>query len=79
MAQQLFGAYRTDCRIPGFRSYPIPIKVDDLENTIRLVLEDTLRNTLQTVTLDQALTDKLAIDAEIKPDIQRKLNSMKQV
>ncbi len=50
-------------------------KVDDLENTIRLVLEDTLRNTLQTVTLDQALTDKLAIDAEIKPDIQRKLNS----
>ncbi|HHY81369.1 MAG TPA: FtsH protease activity modulator HflK [Clostridiales bacterium] len=50
-------------------------KVDDLENTIRLVLEDTLRNTLQTVTLDQALTDKLSIDAEIKPELQRKLNS----
>lgn len=50
-------------------------KVDDLENTIRLVLEDTLRNTLQSVTLDQALTDKLSIDAEIKPEIQRKLNS----
>ncbi|NLB41479.1 MAG: FtsH protease activity modulator HflK [Clostridiales bacterium] len=50
-------------------------KVDDLENTIRLVLEDTLRNTLQSVTLDQALTDKLSIDGEIKPEIQRKLNS----
>ncbi len=50
-------------------------KVDDLQNTIRLVLEDTLRNTLQSVTLDQALTDKLSIDAEIKPEIQRKLNS----
>lgn len=50
-------------------------KVNDLENTIRLVLEDALRNTLQTATLDQALTDKLSIDAEIKPEIQRKLNS----
>jgi len=50
-------------------------KVNNLENTIRLVLEDTLRNTLQTVTLDQALTDKLSIDAEIKPELQRKLNS----
>ena len=50
-------------------------KVDDLQNTIRLVLEDTLRNTLQSVTLDQALTDKLSIDGEIKPEIQRKLNS----
>ncbi len=50
-------------------------KVDDLEDTIRLVLEDTLRNTLQTVTLDQALTDKESIDAEIKPELQRKLNS----
>lgn len=50
-------------------------KVDDLEGTIRLVLEDTLRNTLQSVTLDQALTDKRAIDSEIKPELQRKLNS----
>jgi membrane protease subunit HflK len=50
-------------------------KVDDLEGTIRLVLEDTLRNTLQSVTLDQALTDKLSIDTEIKPELQRKLNS----
>jgi membrane protease subunit HflK len=50
-------------------------KVDDLEGTIRLVLEDTLRNTLQTVTLNQALTDKLTIDAEIKPELQRMLNS----
>ncbi|MGI6526782.1 MAG: protease modulator HflK [Caldicoprobacterales bacterium] len=50
-------------------------KVNDLENTIRLVLEDALRNTLQTVSLDQALTDKLSIDAEIKPEVQRKLNS----
>ena len=46
-----------------------------MENTIRLVLEDALRNTLQTVSLDQALTDKLSIDAEIKPEVQRKLNS----
>lgn len=50
-------------------------KVDDLEGTIRLVLEDTLRNTLQSVTLDQALTDKLSIDSQIKPELQRKLNS----
>ena len=39
------------------------------------MLEDTLRNTLQSVTLDQALTDKLSIDPEIKPEIQPKLNS----
>lgn len=50
-------------------------KVGNLEGTIRLVLEDTLRNTLQSATLDQALTDKLSIDAEIKPELQRKLNT----
>ncbi len=50
-------------------------KVDDLEYTIRLVLEDTLRNVLQSVTLNEALTDKETIDAEIRPEIQRVLNS----
>ncbi|HOB19182.1 MAG TPA: FtsH protease activity modulator HflK [Candidatus Atribacteria bacterium] len=50
-------------------------KVDNLESTIRLVLEDTLRNTLQSVTLNQALTDKQTIDNEIKPELQRVLNS----
>jgi len=49
-------------------------KVDDLEHTIRLVLEDTLRNVLQSVTLNQALTDKLSIDSQIKPELQRRLN-----
>lgn len=49
-------------------------KVNDLENTIRLVLEDTLRNVIQSATLDQALTNKHSIDSEIKPEIQRVLN-----
>lgn len=50
-------------------------KVDNLEDTIRLVLEDTLRNTLQSATLNQALTDKLSIDSDIKPELQRVLNT----
>lgn len=50
-------------------------KIDDLESTIRLILEDVLRNVLQSVTLDEALIDKIAIDAAIKPEIQRVLDN----
>ena len=50
-------------------------KIDDLESTIRLILEDVLRNVLQSATLDDALIDKIAIDAAIKPEIQRVLDN----
>lgn len=50
-------------------------KVENPEQTIRLILEDTLRNVLQSVTLNEALTDKAAIDKLIRPEIQRKLDT----
>lgn len=50
-------------------------KIDDLESTIRLILEDVLRNVLQSATLDDALIDKTTIDAAIKPEIQRVLDN----
>ena len=49
--------------------------VEDPELAIRLILEDTLRNVLQSVTLNEALTDKATIDSLIRPEIQRKLNA----
>ncbi len=50
-------------------------KVEDPELAIRLILEDTLRNVMQSVTLDEALTDKATIDSLIRPEIQSKLNA----
>ncbi len=50
-------------------------KVEDIERAIRLILEDALRNVMQSVTLDEALTDKATIDSRIRPEIQSKLNA----
>ncbi|WP_341876996.1 FtsH protease activity modulator HflK [Defluviitalea saccharophila] len=50
-------------------------KVDDLEGTIRLALEDVIRNTLQSHTLDEALTNKVLIDSEIMPELQKKMKN----
>lgn len=50
-------------------------KVDDLEGTIRIALEDAIRSTYQTYTLEQARTEKSSIDAKILPALQDKLNS----
>ncbi|MFZ5351599.1 MAG: FtsH protease activity modulator HflK [Bacillota bacterium] len=49
-------------------------KVDDLEGTMRLALEDVIRNTVQVFSLNEALTNKGAIDSEILPELQKKLN-----
>ncbi|NLN46423.1 MAG: FtsH protease activity modulator HflK [Clostridiaceae bacterium] len=49
--------------------------VEDPERAIRLILEDALRNVMQSVTLDEALTDKATIDSLIRPEIQSKLNA----
>lgn len=50
-------------------------KVDNLEGTIRLALEDVIRNTVQSHTLDEALTNKVVIDNEIMPELQKKLQN----
>lgn len=50
-------------------------QVEDPEHAIQLILEDTLRNVMQSVTLDEALTDKATIDSLIRPQIQTKLNA----
>lgn len=49
-------------------------EVDDLESTMRLALEDTVRSTMQTFTTDQALENKEVIDEEILPKLQKKLD-----
>lgn len=49
-------------------------KVDDLEGTLRLALEDVIRNTIQVFSLNEALTNKAVIDAEILPEIQKRMN-----
>lgn len=49
-------------------------KVDDLEGTLRLALEDVVRNTIQVFSLNEALTNKAVIDAEILPEIQRRMS-----
>jgi len=49
-------------------------KVDDVEGTLRLALEDVVRNTLQAFTLDDARTKKDYIDKEVMPRLQKKLD-----
>ncbi|QUI23953.1 FtsH protease activity modulator HflK [Vallitalea pronyensis] len=49
--------------------------VDDVEGTLRLALEDAVRNSYQTFTLDDARTNKEMIDNAILPEIQKKLEN----
>lgn len=48
--------------------------VSDVEGTLRLALEDTVRQSVQSLTLDEAKTKKELIDAAIKPSLQKKMN-----
>ncbi|MDA3845698.1 MAG: FtsH protease activity modulator HflK [Vallitaleaceae bacterium] len=49
-------------------------KVEDVEGTLRLALEDVIRNSVQSYTLDQAKTQKDLIDEDIKPALQKKMD-----
>lgn len=49
-------------------------KVDDVEGTLRLALEDVVRSSVQSFTLDEVKTQKEAIDSEIMPALQRKID-----
>ncbi len=48
-------------------------KVDDPEGTLRLALEDVLRASVQSLTLDEAKTQKELIDAAVLPALQQKM------
>lgn len=48
-------------------------KVDDVEGTLRLALEDVIRSKVQAFTLEEAKTQKESIDAEILPALQKKI------
>lgn len=48
-------------------------KVDDVQGTLRLALEDVIRSKVQAFTLEEAKTQKEAIDAEILPALQKKI------
>jgi membrane protease subunit HflK len=50
-------------------------KVDDVEGTLRLALEDVIRNTYQSFSLDDARTNKEVIDSVISPELQQKLDN----
>lgn len=50
-------------------------KVDDVEGTLRLALEDVVRNSYQVFSLDDARTNKEIIDNAILPDLQQKLRN----
>ncbi len=50
-------------------------KVDDVEGTLRLALENAIRNTYQQYTLDDARSNKEFIDNEIRPPLQKKLDN----
>ncbi|WP_304944144.1 protease modulator HflK [Vallitalea guaymasensis] len=50
-------------------------KVDDVEGTLRLALEDVVRNSYQTFTLDDARTNKEIIDDVILPELQQKVRN----
>lgn len=54
--------------------YKFLYKVDDLEGTMMLALEDCVRNATQIFTLNEALTNKSIIDAEIFPEFQKLMN-----
>lgn len=49
-------------------------EVDDVEDTMRLALEDVVRNTLPSFTIDEALQNKELIDEAILPKFQKKLD-----
>ncbi len=49
-------------------------KVDDVQGTLRLALEDVIRSSVQSFTLDEVKTKKDAIDQEILPVLQRKID-----
>ncbi|MDF2614920.1 MAG: hflK [Clostridia bacterium] len=49
-------------------------EVDELESTMRLALEDVVRNTMQTFTMNQAVEQKEEIDKAILPVLQKKLD-----
>lgn len=49
-------------------------EVDDLDGTVRLALEDVVRNVMQSMTMTQALENKEEIDAAVLPLLQNKLN-----
>lgn len=48
-------------------------KVDAVEDTLRLALEDVVRSKVQAFTLTEVKTQKEAIDAEILPALQKKI------
>jgi len=54
--------------------YKYLYKVDDIEGTMMLALEDCVRNAAQVFTLNEALTNKSLIDNEIFPEYQKALN-----
>ncbi|PKM52310.1 MAG: FtsH protease activity modulator HflK [Firmicutes bacterium HGW-Firmicutes-7] len=47
--------------------------VDDVVETLRLALEDSIRTSMQSFTLDEAKTKKELIDAAVRPILQRKM------
>jgi membrane protease subunit HflK len=47
--------------------------VDDVEGTLRLALEDSIRTSMQSFTLDEAKTKKELIDVAVKPLLQKKM------
>lgn len=49
-------------------------KVDDVTGTLNLALEDIVRTSLQSFTLDEAKTQKELIDESIKPRLQKKID-----
>lgn len=49
-------------------------KVDDVVGTLNLALEDIVRTSLQSFTLDEAKTQKELIDESIKPRLQKKID-----
>lgn len=49
-------------------------EVDDLDGTLSLALEDVVRSSIQSLTLDQAVENKEEIDKTILPLFQRKLD-----
>lgn len=49
-------------------------KVDDVDGTLNLALEDIVRTSLQSFTLDEAKTQKELIDESIKPRLQKKID-----
>lgn len=49
-------------------------RVDDVKGTLRLALEDVVRSSVQAFTLDEAKTQKAAMDAVILPALQKKIS-----